>query len=214
MSFDEAIIEAAASIIETEISVYARTLSVKRRQNELRGEYGNVDNTRWHIEARKFVTKNPKVSSAVANIQLLDSPLGLGMNWENFTVSIVDRYISPAPDLPGVAPADGIGFEHACATILETCGWAVTITRATGDQGVDLLAKKEGAIVAVQCKNTAQPVGNAAVQEVFAGKAFYEATAAVVVSRSGFTSSATQLANRLIVTLIDSAALADLDRHL
>jgi len=68
--------------------------------------------------------------------------------------------------------------------------------------------------VAIQCKNTAQPVGNAAVQEVFAGKAFYEATTAVVVSRSGFTSSAIQLANRLTVALVDATALGDLDRHL
>jgi len=213
-SFDEAIVNMAVSTIETEISEYASTLSVKRRQNELRGEYGDIDNARWLIEARKFVTRNPRVSAAIAGLQLLDSSLGLGMDWEDFTIRVVDRSISPAIDLPGVAPADGIGFEHACAAILEKCGWSVSMTRATGDQGVDLLAKKEDAIVAIQCKNTAQPVGNTAVQEVFAGRAYYEATAAVVVSRVGFTPSAIQLANRLAVFLVDSATLVDLDRHL
>jgi restriction system protein len=213
-SFDEALVEVAASTIETEISAYVKTLSVKRRQNELRGEYGNTDNARWLAEARKFVIENPRVSSAVDRLQLLDSSLGIGMDWRDFTVTVVDRSISPVTDLPGVAPADGLGFEHACAAILEKCGWVVTITRATGDQGVDILAKKGAIIVAIQCKNTAQPVGNAAVQEVFAGKAFYEAAAAVVVSRSGFTSSAIQLANRLTVTLVDAAVLGDLDQHL
>lgn len=213
-SFDEVLVEAAVSTIETEISAYARTLSVKRRQNELRGEYGNIDNARWLAEVRRFVIENPRVSSAVESLQLLDSSLGLGMDWREFTVSVADRNISPATDLPAVAPADGLGFEHSCASILEENGWAVTITRATGDQGVDILANKGAIVVAVQCKNTAQPVGNAAVQEVFAGRAFYEATAAVVVSRSGFTSSAIQLANRLTVALVDATALYDLDRHL
>lgn len=213
-SFDMELVEAAIASIETEISAYTKTLSVKRRQNELRGEYGNVDNARWLAEVRRFVIENPGVSSAVESLQLLDSSLGLGMDWREFIVNVVDKKISPATGLPAVAPADGLGFEHACASILEMSGWAVTITRATGDQGVDILANKGDVIVAVQCKNTAQPVGNAAVQEVFAGREFYEATAAVVVSRSGFTSSAIQLANRLSVTLVDATALGDLDQHL
>ena len=213
-SFNEAIVDVAITSIETEISSYSSVLSVKRRQGELKGEYGDVDNSRWISEARKFVTKNPNVSSAISALQELDSSLELGIDWMSFVVNFVDQNISPAIDLADVPPADGIGFEHACADILEKCGWVVTITRASGDQGVDLLAKKEGFIVAVQCKNTTQPVGNAAVQEVYAGRAFYEATAAVVVSRAGFTSSAVQLANRLSVALVDSANLADLDRYL
>lgn len=213
-SFDEVAVEQAVSAIEAEIAAYATTLAVKRRQNELRGEYGDLDNTRWLQEATKFVARNPAVSSAVVVLQQLDSTLGLGVDWVEFVVSVVDRDISPAADLPRVGAADGIGFEHACAAILEDCGWVVTVTRATGDQGVDLLAKRNGLTVAIQCKNTAQPVGNSAVQEVFAGKSFYEATGAVVVSRAGFTPSAVQLAHRLVVTLVDATALADLDRHL
>lgn len=213
-SFDEAVVQRAACAIETEIGAYAHTLSIKRRQTELRGEYGEVDSTRWWVEATKFVTRNPTVSSAVVVLQELNSALGLEVDWVELLVGVVDRSVSPAVNLPEVGAGDGIGFEHACAAILERCGWDVTVTRATGDQGVDLLAKRNGLTVAIQCKNTAQPVGNSAVQEIFAGRSFYEATAAVVVSRSGFTPSAFQLANRLAVALIDVTSLAALDRHL
>lgn len=213
-SFDEAVVEQAASTIEAEIAAYSNTLSVKRRQTELRGEYGEVDCTRWSVEARKFVTRNPAVSSAVVVLQELDSALRLEVDWVEFIVGVVDRSISPAVDLPEVGDGDGIGFEYACAAILERCGWVVTVTQATGDQGVDLLVKRNGFTVAIQCKNTTQPVGNSAVQEIFAGKSFYEAAAAVVVSRSGFTPSAVQLASRLAVALVDATTLSALDRHL
>lgn len=211
---DEQAITAAAQAIDEEIAKYARTLGVKRRQLVIQGEYGNLNATRWLQEVRSFVTNNPRVSGAIDVLKTMDSELGVGKDWMSFAVDLVDNCVLAAAEVTTADPADGLGFERACASLLNRSGWTVTQTQTTGDQGVDLLAEKDGLVAAIQCKNTERPVGNTAVQEVFAGKAFYEATVAVVVSRSGFTASAHQLAMRLSVRLVDPAVLACLEEQL
>ena len=93
-------------------------------------------------------------------------------------------------------------YEVSCANLFRKSGWVVETTSVTGDQGVDLVITKGRKIGAVQCKRYAAPVGNSAVQEVAAGKSHYRATFAIVVSPSGFTKSARQLADSTGVHLI------------
>jgi HJR/Mrr/RecB family endonuclease len=70
---------------------------------------------------------------------------------------------------------------------------------------VDLIAThKSGRRVCIQCKYHAKPVGNSAVQEVAAGRTYYSGTHAVVVSGSGFTRSAIQLARAAGVVLLNT----------
>ena len=61
-------------------------------------------------------------------------------------------------------------YEKYCKYILEQRGWTVNLTSKSGDQGVDLIASKEYLKVCIQCKRYSKPVGNKAVQEIFAGK--------------------------------------------
>lgn len=65
---------------------------------------------------------------------------------------------------------DPLDSERHCAILLENGGWTTRLTPATGDQGADVVAEKEGIRMVVQCKLYSQPVGNKAVQEVFAAK--------------------------------------------
>jgi restriction system protein len=58
-------------------------------------------------------------------------------------------------------------------------GFSVRKTKVTGDQGVDLIVEGEGRLIAVQAKGYTGSVGNKAVQEVYAGMAFYGHTCAV-----------------------------------
>jgi restriction system protein len=58
------------------------------------------------------------------------------------------------------------------------------------DQGIDVLAEKDGVKVVLQCKLYSKPVGNAAVQEAHAGMAVASAQHSAVVSVSGYTRSA------------------------
>ena len=135
-------------------------------------------------------------------------------DWKTYVIRRVNDTISPAAELPEPHRSDGVGFEHACLAALVQAGWQGGVTRATGDQGVDIIARKGNLSIAVQCKYHNIPVGNGAVQEVHAGKAFHETDFAVVVSPSGFTESAIQLARKLGVRLVDSSSLHKLEELL
>ena len=98
----------------------------------------------------------------------------------------------------------GEDFEVYVATILQRIGFVnVQLTKGSGDQGVDIIAEKDGMKYAFQCKRYDKPVGNKAVQEVFAGKFFYHCHAAVVVTNNYFTQSAKDLAHENGVVLWD-----------
>ncbi len=108
----------------------------------------------------------------------------------------------------------GIIFENYCMEILKKNGWKVKETPNTGDQGVDLVASIDNLRICIQCKNHKKPVGNNAVQEVSAGKLYWNGTHAVLVSKSGFTKSAQKLARASKVKLINDFELKDLENLL
>ncbi|WP_435230652.1 restriction endonuclease [Pseudopelagicola sp. nBUS_20] len=111
-------------------------------------------------------------------------------------------------------PQDGIDFEHWCADVLISSGWEATVSQASGDQGVDILATRGSIILAVQCKRYGSPVGNKAVQEAFAGKQHVNATHACVIATSGFTKSAKELATSTSVLLVAPEDIPLLDQLL
>ena len=103
---------------------------------------------------------------------------------------------------------EGHEFEYFCAELLERCGFEdVTVTRGSGDQGVDILAFKDDIKYAIQCKNYSAPLGNKSVQEVFAGKTFYKCHVGVVMTNSVFTKGAIELADSVGVILWDKHRL-------
>ena len=105
----------------------------------------------------------------------------------------------------------GEEFEYYMADVFRSLGWSVRVLGGSGDQGVDLLVDDGGVLIAVQCKHHIavqckhhkRPVNNAAVQQVFAGAQHYRANQAWVVSPSGFTESAFDLARSTNVRLFD-----------
>ncbi len=86
---------------------------------------------------------------------------------------------------------DGWQFENFCADVLKNNGYKnVEVTKGSGDQGVDVLAERDGIKYAIQCKHYSQAVGNKAVQEIFAGKQFYHCHVGIVMTNNYFTPSA------------------------
>lgn len=97
---------------------------------------------------------------------------------------------------------EGHDFEHTCAAILSANGYSdVQVTQASGDYGIDILASQNGSLYAIQCKCYQSPVGNHAVQEAYAGAAYYGGRIPVVMTNQTFTSAATQMAQKLGVQL-------------
>jgi HJR/Mrr/RecB family endonuclease len=68
----------------------------------------------------------------------------------------------------------GIDFEAYLVKVLRSLGFEdIAGTPVTGDQGADLLARKDGRKIAIQAKRYKGSVGNAAVQEIVAALKFY-----------------------------------------
>lgn len=98
----------------------------------------------------------------------------------------------------------GTEFEEWCGALLEKLGFErVELTRATGDQGVDILAVKDEVPYAFQCKCYASDLGNTPVQEVYAGLRFYHRNVGVVITNRYFTQGARELAAACDVLLWD-----------
>ena len=97
---------------------------------------------------------------------------------------------------------DGVGFEDYLYDIFSSNGIEVEKTPESYDQGADLLVKYQGKTIAIQCKKYSSVVGNFAVQEVYASKAYYEADGCMVITNSYFSNSAIELAERCNVILV------------
>lgn len=96
----------------------------------------------------------------------------------------------------------GHEYEHACAKKLKKQGFTnVQVTKGSGDQGIDVIAHKNGKKYGIQCKYYSSPVGNHAVQEAYAGAKYYGCDYAVVMTNTTFTKSANELAKRIGVQL-------------
>lgn len=90
---------------------------------------------------------------------------------------------------------NGHAYEKFVAQYLKEQGFRQVIhTGSTGDFGVDIVTRKHGIYYAVQCKFYSGSVSGAAVQEAVAGMAFYHCDRAMVVTNSGLTKGAKQLA--------------------
>ena len=99
-------------------------------------------------------------------------------------------------------PFDGHAFEKWVAEALIGFGWDAKVTSGSGDQGIDVVASRSGKTVGLQCKLYSNAVGNKAVQEAHAGKVYYNADAAGVLTNATFTSSARDLAQVTGVVLL------------
>ncbi len=105
---------------------------------------------------------------------------------------------------------EGHQFEAFCAELLLKNGFTdVEKTQGSGDQGVDIIAFKDGVKFGIQCKCYSSDVGNKAVQEVFTGKAYYRCNVAVILTNRYFTQYARELAQMNGVVLWDRDKLLE-----
>lgn len=209
---------------------HIQTLTLEHRTRLVRDKYGIVDRTSWEREIDVFITRvaEPHIFSALTPKQYRKSTQNLTKGVlrqvpraEQSGViravlrSIVESEIAAHANnskcdqrLSGTYsnPAE---FEEWCASQLRMTGWNARVTGHAGDQGVDVLANTQDRILVLQCKHYTQPAGNGAVQEVFAGKAYYRANVAAVVCTAGFTKSARALAQQTGVYLLLPAEIKD-----
>lgn len=106
---------------------------------------------------------------------------------------------------------EGHDFEYFCAELLKKNDFVnVEVTQKSGDQGIDILATKDGIKYGIQCKCYSSDVGNKAVQEAFSGKTFYNCHVGAVLTNRYFTVSAKELAEKSGVLLWDRDKLDEM----
>lgn len=103
----------------------------------------------------------------------------------------------------------GQEFERAVADIFTSMGYQISMTPITGDQGIDIIAVRNGTRIGIQAKCYTGKVPNSAVQEVVAGKEYYGVHRCIVVTNSSFTNSAIDLAKANHVALWDRSILEE-----
>jgi hypothetical protein len=101
----------------------------------------------------------------------------------------------------------GVEFETWIGKRLRERGFEVSGTPNTGDQGADLIAKKNDRTIVIQAKRHQGAVGNKAVQEVIGAIAYYGGDEGWVVTNSSFTRAAKALAQKNNVRLVDGKNL-------
>lgn len=84
---------------------------------------------------------------------------------------------------------DGFEFEKEIAKLYRKQGYDATATSATGDGGVDIILRRNGERIAVQCKHHAKPVGPNDVRALQGVVAAQNYSKGIFVSLNGYTSS-------------------------
>ena len=197
----------AEEVIRRLTKAHASTLYLKRLQKLGRDDYGNLLKAEWEQEKGYFYNNviKPAISESMA--ELYD-----GTKTNNFIETAVNEYAETqeleSMDINKMTPYE---FEGYCAQLLAEAGWSARATQGSGDQGIDVIGEKDGKKAVFQVKMYSSPVGNKAVQEVIAGRAYASADLAYVVSNASYTPSAIELASKADVKLLHYSQLSTLE---
>lgn len=207
--------ERALEIAEGEMIKHFDTLARSRMLLVRKDQYGVESKAAWSKELTHFFNQviiahmeRKKVCSA-KNVEAVG----------NVVLKIWDKRlakraaeISKASDLgEGLSGAD---YEAHCAALLEAAGWMASLTKASGDQGADIVARRGNEMIVIQCKLYGAPVGNKAVQEVVAARSHLKARHAAVVSNASYTRAAQELASTTATLLLHHSELSGLHQRL
>jgi Restriction endonuclease len=181
---------------------------IKRDQLVYRDAYGRDRFEKWDREISQFILNQIKPS-----LKPLEQK-ALSRDYDE-VVRLVQRLVDSSRRTKRRSqafsePASWQEFETFCAEELKRSGWDARLSPPGADQGIDVIAEKNGVRVVLQCKHYARPVGNKAVQEAVAARAHERADFGVVVSKSDYTVAARQLAETNRIHLLHHHQLRDL----
>jgi HJR/Mrr/RecB family endonuclease len=141
---------------------------------------------------------NPIIEKEIENQKLLSFEKKLSSVKEEVAYTIDDTDLMT-----------GVEFENFIAIMFSKMGYSTQVTKASGDQGIDIIAQKSGKKLGIQAKCYSNTVPNAAIQEVAAGIVYYKLDKGLVVTNNYFSKSAMQLAESNNVILWDRNMLRE-----
>ncbi|GAB6854200.1 hypothetical protein JCM15831A_12240 [Asaia astilbis] len=201
-------LNSAWNLVNSEITAQANQLQIKRFQLATPDHYGTINMSKWSKEVDYFCS---------TRLRTILMGAGLDDQWlyiEGDARAAIEHISAESPQGATLNPGyvsdprvfdirmDPIDYEKHCALLLGQAGWDARVTQASGDQGADVIATRNGKKIVVQCKLYSQPVGNKAVQEIYTACQHQRADAALVASNAGYTLQARQLASTTGVYLM------------
>ena len=114
-----------------------------------------------------------------------------------------------AIELSEVDSMEGIEFERYLKQVFTSRGYYVELTKASGDLGVDLIARSRNDKIAVQAKRQNDKVSRRAVSDAMAGMRHYGCNRAMVITNNYFQNGAIELAKSNDCELIDRDKLSE-----
>ena len=82
---------------------------------------------------------------------------------------------------------DGWEFEEEAAEILRLNGYQATVTKKTGDGGIDIILKKNGRKIIAQCKHYSSAVGPEVPRALWGVREDFKADGVMLIASSGIT---------------------------
>jgi len=193
------------------ILLHIKDLVRKKNQLVISESYGLVNMSKWDKEQKKFIDlviiKEIFLATKLFSVRKIKAFIEEAILIYERSNSIIDLY-----DFKSL---NGYEYERVCTEILKSHGWNAHTTKGSGDQGVDIVAKKKGEMIVLQCKYFKKStVPNSAVQEVSAGRLHYGAQFAAVVSNAVYSNSAQSLAKTNDVFLLHHDELSELEARI
>lgn len=191
------------------INPYRLSLGRERSRLVTQDAYGVSKYDKWHKDGIEYFINNVLIGL------LNSSEKELLTRFYSAVVSVIENEAYGAEGKMNSTidfneNMSGVEFENLCKELLVTHGWDARITKKSGDQGVDIIAKRKNVSVAIQCKRSKAAIGNKAVQEIVSGAKHYYISNPIVVTNSIFTPSAKSLAKTNGVLLLHYSELKSL----
>lgn len=213
------------SALDAVVTPHIDTLAHKRRKLVLYDDYGVPNKDAWFGEIDYFLINvadpDPDFAGALDRLKRVEGK-GFSPSRTSRIINnrIEERVSERQLQLPGYGAATSaspwlvehlrpIEFEEYCAEVLRENGWRAYATKASGDQGIDVIAWRKGVKAVLQCKKYESPVGNSAVQEIVAGRGYENAQVAAVVTNAEYTPAAVDLARANEVHLLHYSDLVN-----
>lgn len=102
-------------------------------------------------------------------------------------------------------------FERLCSNELRSIGWESQATQLSGDKGADVVATRDNIKIVLQCKKWQNSVGVKAPMEAIAGRMYYKADFAFVVTNSTYTNDARDFSENTNVRLLHYSELKNIN---
>ena len=107
----------------------------------------------------------------------------------------------------GLEGVSGWEFEGIMAELFKKLGYTVSVTKGSGDEGIDLFLEKEGLRTGVQCKRWKTMIGQRVIREFYGSLIHANLKKGFVITTNRFSEAAKDFAEDKPIVLIDREEL-------